>query len=130
MGGSDEPSNLIELSIEEHALAHKKLYEEYGKLEDKIAWLSLSAHIDKDEIFFQTSSLGGRNNQGKLKLEEHKKRISNTLFGTKLSTERKKSISRSMMNNTNSKNHSSEEYKKTQSDAMKKAWAKRKQINK
>lgn len=38
MGGSDDPSNLIELTIQEHAEAHKKLYEMYGKEEDKLAW--------------------------------------------------------------------------------------------
>ncbi len=31
MGGSDDPSNLIELSVEEHSQAHLKLYEQYGK---------------------------------------------------------------------------------------------------
>lgn len=50
MGGTDDPSNLIELSIEEHAEAHKKLYEEYGKEEDEIAWLGLSGQIGKEEI--------------------------------------------------------------------------------
>ena len=34
MGGSDDPSNLIELTREEHALAHKILYEQYGKKEE------------------------------------------------------------------------------------------------
>ena len=29
MGGTDEPSNIVLLSIEEHAEAHKKLYEEF-----------------------------------------------------------------------------------------------------
>jgi DNA modification methylase len=33
-GGSDDPSNLVELTVEEHALAHKLLYEQYGKWED------------------------------------------------------------------------------------------------
>lgn len=30
MGGSDEPSNLVELSVEEHTNAHKELWEKYG----------------------------------------------------------------------------------------------------
>lgn len=41
MGGSNEPSNLIELTIAEHAEAHRVLFEEHGKIEDKIAWLTL-----------------------------------------------------------------------------------------
>ena len=35
MGGTDDPSNLIKLTVEDHAAAHKKLYEEHGKLQDK-----------------------------------------------------------------------------------------------
>jgi len=42
MGGTNEPSNLIELTIEEHAEAHRILYAKYGKIEDKIAWECLS----------------------------------------------------------------------------------------
>ena len=41
MGGTDDPANLIALTIEEHADAHHKLYESYGKVEDKIAYLGL-----------------------------------------------------------------------------------------
>lgn len=46
MGGSDDPTNLIELTIEEHAEAHKKLWEEHGNEYDRIAWLSLTKQID------------------------------------------------------------------------------------
>ena len=34
MGGTDDPSNLIELSVEEHAEAHKVLFEKYGLKEE------------------------------------------------------------------------------------------------
>ncbi len=50
MGGSDDPSNLIELSIEEHAEAHRKLYEQYGLWQDKMAWLSLSGQVETADI--------------------------------------------------------------------------------
>ena len=49
MGGSDEPDNLIELSIEEHAQAHKELWEKYNQEWDRIAWLSLSGQINVSE---------------------------------------------------------------------------------
>jgi hypothetical protein len=49
MGGSDDPSNLIELTIEEHAEAHKKLWEEHGRWQDKIAWKTLSGQINIQE---------------------------------------------------------------------------------
>ena len=48
-GGSDDPSNLIELTVEEHAEAHRKLYEEHGRKGDYIAWKALSGLIDTAE---------------------------------------------------------------------------------
>lgn len=60
MGGTDDPSNLLELSIEEHAEAHKKLYEQYGKKEDYIAWKGLSGKIGKEEIMLEKARLGGK----------------------------------------------------------------------
>lgn len=50
MGGTDDQSNLIRLTVEEHAEAHKKLWEEYGKSEDFLAWQGLNNLIDKKEI--------------------------------------------------------------------------------
>jgi hypothetical protein len=52
-GGSDDPSNLVELTIEEHAEAHRVLYETHGRDEDRWAWLGLSGQIGKDEILRQ-----------------------------------------------------------------------------
>ena len=31
MGGSDDPSNIVLLTVEEHAEAHRLLFEKYGK---------------------------------------------------------------------------------------------------
>ncbi len=45
MGGTDRKENIVELSIEEHAEAHRKLYEEHGFWQDKCAWLALSQQI-------------------------------------------------------------------------------------
>jgi len=50
MGGTDDPSNLIKLTIEEHAEAHRILYEKYGLWQDKLAWQGLSKMIDKQEL--------------------------------------------------------------------------------
>ena len=49
MGGSDHPSNLIELTIEEHAEEHKLLYWLYNNEYDRIAWQSLSGQITTAE---------------------------------------------------------------------------------
>ena len=50
MGGSDDSSNLILLTVEEHAEAHRILHEQYGKEEDRIAWLALSSQLEKKSI--------------------------------------------------------------------------------
>ena len=49
MGGSDDPSNLVSLSVEEHAEEHRKLWEKYGHWQDKIAWKTLSGQISIQE---------------------------------------------------------------------------------
>ena len=73
MGGTDDPSNLIELTVEEHALAHKKLYEEHSNQEDFIAWHMLLGQIGKDEALFMSRSIGGKkpmSEESKAKLRE------------------------------------------------------------
>ena len=49
MGGTDDPSNLIECTIEEHSNYHKVLWETHGNEWDRIAWLSLSGQITVTE---------------------------------------------------------------------------------
>ena len=99
-GGTDDPTNLIELTVEEHAEAHRLLYELHGRLEDKRAWLGLAKIMSgKDiiqEILKQPKSeawkeknrkpkkdnskyFGNTNAKslaGKPKTEEHKRKIS------------------------------------------------------
>ena len=58
MGGTDDPNNLVELTVEEHAEAHRILYEQYGNLQDKIAWLALSGRIGQEEILRMKQSMG------------------------------------------------------------------------
>ena len=60
MGGTDEPENLIELTIEEHAEAHRILYEKYGKIEDFWAWKGLSGQIGKDELLTEICKNNGK----------------------------------------------------------------------
>ena len=55
-GGTDDPSNLVLLSIEEHADAHRKLYEKYGRSGDLIAWKALSGDYSKDEFHREAAS--------------------------------------------------------------------------
>lgn len=79
MGGTDDPSNLIELTPKQHALAHKKLYEKHGKWEDKIAWQTLSGQMTKYELQQQIrrlANLGNTHFLGKTHTKETRKKIS------------------------------------------------------
>lgn len=49
MGGSDDPSNLVKVTIEEHANLHKQLWEDLGCWQDRIAWNVLSNLITHEE---------------------------------------------------------------------------------
>jgi len=59
-GGSDDPSNIIELTIEEHAEAHRRLYEKHGKEEDEIAWKALSQQITLNEAQIRAHKMGAK----------------------------------------------------------------------
>jgi hypothetical protein len=107
-GGTDHPSNLIELTIEQHADAHRILYEEYGRNEDKWAWLGLSGQIGKDEILRQIAMAqkGVKKPEGfgeKISAfrktfkysEESKKKMSDAKIGKSISVEQKEKIRQS-----------------------------------
>lgn len=72
MGGSDDPSNLIELTVEEHAEAHRKLFEQHGHWQDKIAWQALTGQIGLDEAIQEAR---GAANRGKKRTPEQIERI-------------------------------------------------------
>ena len=59
MGGTDDPDNLVRLTVEEHAEEHKKLYEKYGKKEDYWAWKGLLGIIPRQELIKQISLHSG-----------------------------------------------------------------------
>ena len=50
MGGTDDPSNLVEVTVEEHAELHKQLWEDLGNMEDYIAWQGLAKLVPKVEL--------------------------------------------------------------------------------
>jgi hypothetical protein len=49
-GGTDDPSNLIELSVEDHAEAHRILWERHGMKADFMAWKMLSGKSIEAEL--------------------------------------------------------------------------------
>jgi hypothetical protein len=85
-GGTDDKSNLIELTIEEHAEAHRILYEQYGRWQDRVAWLSLAGIMkDQERIYeiLKNSNPGGYklSAETKEKLSSMRKGEKNPMFG-------------------------------------------------
>lgn len=76
MGGTDDPSNLIRLSVEEHAEAHRKLYEEHGRWQDYLAWKTLSGLVGKDEAMKEIYRQNGIFLSNLPRTEEWKRNIS------------------------------------------------------
>lgn len=77
MGGSDDPSNLVRLTIDEHAMAHLKLFEEYGKWQDLCAYKVLSYEIGQEEAVAIAKREAGRTGgyaNGRRKGMKYKKR--------------------------------------------------------
>lgn len=63
-GGTDAPENLIKLTIEQHAAAHKTLYDLHGKWQDYCAYLGLSKLLTADEAS-KLALLEGRRKGGR-----------------------------------------------------------------
>lgn len=125
-GGTDDVSNLIELTIEEHAEAHRILFEKYGRIGDFYAWKGLSGCIGKDEILrgLAMAQKGKCKPEGFGKKisafrktfrysEESKKKISDSKKGKKISEEHKNKISKSLLG------HKSSEYQKKRTSETK-----------
>jgi len=67
MGGTDDPSNLVELTPEEHAEAHRKLYEEHGQWQDYVAWQGLAKLASKEEhVHMLLSKAGKKGNMSRI----------------------------------------------------------------
>lgn len=89
MGGSDDPSNLVIVTVEQHANLHKQLWEDLGDIRDYYAWLGLSKR-EEDKIRLRCSlggKIGGKKLFGKSKSQSHRKSLSLANTGKKLSKE-------------------------------------------
>ena len=91
MGGTDDPSNLVKLTIEEHAEAHKKLWETHGLWQDNIAWKALSGQITHYEATIQAIKItktGSKHTDHQKKLwSENRLGSKNAFYGRKHSDE-------------------------------------------
>ncbi|MDA8915473.1 HNH endonuclease [bacterium] len=61
MGGTDDKSNLQKLTIKQHADAHKKLYEQHGHWQDKVAYETLSGQHDRKESIREVRIASNKN---------------------------------------------------------------------
>lgn len=78
MGGTDDPDNLVKLTIEEHAQAHKDLYEQHGNHQDFIAWKALSHQITNAEATRLAQSL---RDTSYMQTDEYRSKISKAKSG-------------------------------------------------
>ena len=95
MGGTDESTNLIELSREEHAQEHLKLYEKYGKKEDMGAYYLLTGQTD--EAIKICCSLGGKVQGPKNRDSGHMKNIQ--LLGSSIGGKKSSEVCREKQTN-------------------------------
>jgi len=104
MGGTDDPSNLIELTVEEHAEAHRILFEKYGRKEDELAWKGLAGIIGKEELLHELFVMSGKKskppanhkpNLGRKWSDEVKMNMSKATKGIKKTATHKQKISES-----------------------------------
>jgi hypothetical protein len=92
IGGTDDPENIIRLTIPEHAEAHRKLYEEHGRWQDKIAWKALSGQITHYEAKIEAIK---KTQTGRKHTPEHRAKILETRKGYRHTEETKKKIGKS-----------------------------------
>ena len=126
-GGTDEPSNIEYVTVEQHAERHRILFETHGRWQDKVAWLGLSGRIGKEEIIRlraseslsyrlrhgdlrgmwigkkqspQSNMSRSRTQTGMRKSATHCEKIGEALRGKPKSTEHKRKLSLGSMGNT------------------------------
>jgi hypothetical protein len=66
-GGSNEPSNIIEVSLTQHAMFHYCEWRLYGKRADYVAWKRLVGNLKDEELVHQKLIMGGENGGRKTK---------------------------------------------------------------
>lgn len=148
LGGSEDETNFVLLSTKDHAAAHMALFQRYGHPKDLARHRQLVAqaqaesngHVSRPhQADAQADALDGamdgqalksqkypRYGKGVAMSEAHKAKISASTRGKYVSDETKAKIAEGMKGNSNSKKHSSDEYKHKQSATMKESWVRRK----
>lgn len=66
MGGTDDPSNIALLTSEEHAEAHRVLYEQFGRWQDYVAWKGLIGYYTHEEVIREVQRMALLGNKHRL----------------------------------------------------------------
>lgn len=112
--GINSFDNVVELTTEQHALAHKFLYELHGDENDRIAYLGISGQIGREEAKRLATiaanvgnkySFGKRNGLGYRHNEVAKERIEATSLGRRHTTEARERISKARVGMKFSEEH-------------------------
>ena len=104
MGGTDDPSNLIVLTIEEHAQAHLDLYNEHGYTQDLVAHRMLLGQINKAEAI-KLLQKAPKSLSWKKQMSKRVTGEGNPMFGRTMSDEHKKAMSKRKMGNQSPAKH-------------------------
>lgn len=59
-GGTNDKANIAKLTVEEHAEAHRVLFEQYGRWQDRVAWQTLSGQISQAEAIKEAQRNGDK----------------------------------------------------------------------
>lgn len=93
-GGSDDPSNLVKLTVEEHAQAHLDLYEKYGDERDLVASRMLKGQITKAEAIKIVQKLP-KTKKWKKQMSERMSGENNPMYGKEVTKEHREKLSAS-----------------------------------
>ncbi len=96
-GGSNDPSNIVSLTVQEHAEAHRLLWEKHGLTADFVAWKMLSGKNDEaEQARLELAKEGFVNFLKSERSDSWKQNISKSLQGRKQSEESKSKKSKAL----------------------------------
>ena len=65
MGGTDEPENIVKVTVTQHAMFHFCNYQLWGNIEDRIAWRGLAGLSTRDDLLKELFTEFGRRSHEK-----------------------------------------------------------------
>ena len=90
-GGTDEPDNLVELTVEDHAIAHLVRYRIYGDDRDRVAAQMLSGQISGYDAFMEMVKRP-KSEKWKKQMSERNSGEGNPFYGKKQSDKQKEAV--------------------------------------